>query len=153
MTDAVEQFAKDCIKLPAALKSETAYKDLKKSIDDMTEVLPIVKSLASDAIRDRHWKEILDISKKNIPYDSESFMLKDIFAVRLLDFRDDVEDIAEQAVKQLKLEKQLRDEISKYWEDAEIKIVPLPGKEEPSIITGEISEITEKLEEHMMQLN
>ena len=34
-----------------------------------------------------------------------------------------------------------------------MKIVPLPGKEEPSIITGEIAEITEKLEEHMMQLN
>jgi len=37
----------------------------------------------------------MDISKKTIPYDSETFMLKDIFAVKLLDFKDDVEDIAE----------------------------------------------------------
>ena len=95
----------------------------------------------------------MDISKKTIPYESESFMLKDIFAVRLLDFRDDVEDIADQAEKQQRLEKQLKDDISKYWEDAEMKIVPLPGKDEPAIITGEIAEITEKLEEHMMQLN
>jgi len=95
MVDAVEQFGKDCIKLPAALKSETAYKDLKKSIDDMNDVLPLVSSLARESIRDRHWLEIMEISKKTIPYDSESFMLKDIFAVRLLDHRDDVEDIAD----------------------------------------------------------
>ena len=82
MVDAVEQFGKDCIKLPAALKSEN-------------EVLPLVSSLARESIRDRHWQEIMEISKKTIPYDSESFMLKDIFAVRLLDHRDDVEDIAD----------------------------------------------------------
>jgi hypothetical protein len=38
----------------------------------------------------------------------------------LLTYKEDVEDIAESADKQLKLEIQLREEVSRFWEDAEL---------------------------------
>lgn len=73
MTDTIEQFSKDCAKLPGVLKSWAAYKELKQEIDDMIEILPMVEGLAKDSIRNRHWDEIIEITKEDIPYQEESF--------------------------------------------------------------------------------
>ena len=71
----------------------------------------------------------------------------------LLKFKDDVEDISERADKELKLEKSLNNDVILYWEDAEIEIKMWKGIDSPCILGGNIQDIQEKLEEHMMLLN
>ena len=39
MVEVIEQFAKDCAKLPGPLKQWAAYKELKQEIDDMNTLL------------------------------------------------------------------------------------------------------------------
>lgn len=104
MVEATEVFARDCARLPGSLKSWQAYKELKVEIDEMTEVLPLVYGLAKPSIMERHWLEICDIFKTEIPYNKETFCLRDLLTVKLLDKREDLEDIADSADKQLKLE-------------------------------------------------
>jgi hypothetical protein len=41
----------------------------------MTEILPLVESLAKPSIRPRHWDEVIELTKEEIPYSSESFIL------------------------------------------------------------------------------
>jgi hypothetical protein len=41
----------------------------------MTEILPLVESLAKPSIRPRHWDEVIGLTKEEIPYASESFTL------------------------------------------------------------------------------
>jgi hypothetical protein len=43
MTEQIETFGRDCMKLPGVLKTWDAYKELKQEIDDMTEILPLVE--------------------------------------------------------------------------------------------------------------
>jgi len=75
MNEQIEIFGRDCVKLPGVLKSWAAYQELKKEIDDMTEIIPLVEALAKPSIRPRHWDEIIEITKCEIPYATETFNL------------------------------------------------------------------------------
>jgi len=45
----------------------------------------------------------------------------------LLKYKEDIEDITDSADKQLKLENSLRDDITRFWEDAELEIKTWKG--------------------------
>ena len=121
----------------------------------MTEILPLIKELAKDSIRERHWQEICDITgRTEIPYLTPDIMtLQHLLQANLLQYKEEVEDIADSADKQLKLEHQLKFEIMIFWEEAELEIKPYADILQPCTIAGNIDEIREKLEEHIMQLN
>lgn len=91
--------------------------------------------------------------KQDIPYESESFTLSQLFKCELLKNAEEIEEIAESADKQLKLEKTLREEIIAYWEEAELQIKTWKGVDAPCTLGGNIVDIQEKLEEHLNQLN
>jgi dynein heavy chain len=142
MQETIEGYARDCQKLPGVLKSWDAYKELKQEIDDMTEILPLVEGLTRTAIVARHWEKIISMTKEDIPYTSETFTLQQLLKAKLLNFRDDIEDITESAEKELKqIEIPLRNEISKYWEDAELEIKMWKGVDTPCILGGNIQDI------------
>lgn len=153
MVDTIDQFGRDCTKLPGVLKSWEAYKELKQEIDDMTAILPLIQSLAKPSIRNRHWIEIIELVKQEIPYESESFTLSQLFKCDLLKNAEEIEEIAESADKQLKLERTLREEIIAFWEEAELQIKTWKGVDAPCTLGGNIVDIQEKLEEHLNQLN
>lgn len=99
MKDGIEQFLKDCQKLPSDSRQYPAYKELKQRLDDMETVLPLVESLGQEAIKPRHWEQLQELTGKEIPYDSETFTLKDLLEADLLTVEEDVEDIADSALK------------------------------------------------------
>ena len=88
------------------------------------------------------------MTKEEIPYDSEQFILQQLLNAPLLQFKEDIEDITDSADKQLKLEKQLNEDISEYWESAELEIKDCMGVPVPCTIGGNIQDIQEKLEEY-----
>lgn len=133
MTDQVEKFESECRKLPQKLKDQPAYTDLKKEITDMQELLPLIQGLARDCVKDRHWEEIMEQpgyapleSGYKIPYDQESFVMKNILEANLLTIRDEVEDISDQAEKQERLERGLR-EIDSCWALRDLDIGGMVG--------------------------
>lgn len=153
MADQTETFGKDCAKLPKSLRTWDAYKELKQQIEDFSEIIPLVEAMAKPSIRPRHWDQIIEMTKEEIPYESEQFILSQLLAAPLLQFKEDIEDITDSADKQLKLEKQLNEEISAFWEKAELEIKDWKGVPVPCTIGGNIQDIQEKLEEHIMQLS
>jgi dynein heavy chain len=126
MTDSVEAFQRDMQRLPGALKEKQAFNDLKGTINDMNEIIPLIQGLSKNSIKERHWLEIMDLpqfnKEKPIPYQDENMTLKNVMDANLLQMKDDVEDICDQADKQLKLEKTLM-EIIGTWDDRTLKIV------------------------------
>lgn len=141
MVEQTEIFFRDCQKLPGVLKSWDAYKELKQEIDDMNEILPLVDALARPSIRPRHWDEVIEMTKEDIPYNSETFTLSQLLKANLLAFKDEVEDIADSADKQLKLEVQLNEDVSRFWEDAELQINTWKGVDVPCTLGGNIQDI------------
>jgi dynein heavy chain len=151
MLEAAENFQRDCLRLPGSLKKWLTYTKLKDEVEEMIEVLPLVDGLAKDSIRDRHWEEVIELSKHDIPFNQDNFVLKQLLDAKLINIKEDCEDIADNADKQLKLENQLRNEISAYYDNRSLTIVPLNGV--PSTIGGDIGDIQTDIEDHINQLN
>ena len=84
MQDGIEQFLKDCMKLPSDSKSYPAYIELKQRLEDMNTVLPIVENLGHESINPRHWEQLQELTGKVIPYQEETFTLNDLLQADLL---------------------------------------------------------------------
>ncbi len=152
MKEGIEGFLKDCTRLHSDSKKYPAYKELKQRLDDMEIVLPLVEMLGDRSIKERHWEQLIELTGKDIPYQSETFLLKDLLDADLLTVQEDVEDISDSALKQMKIEKQLREDIDAYWEVAELQINSYQQYDYPCTIGGGVAEHQEKLEDHMMNL-
>lgn len=151
MIDIAEGFQRDCLRLPGPLKKWLTYSKLKAKIEDMIELLPLVEGLAKDSIRDRHWEYLIELTKHDIPYNQENFTLRQLFEANLLGYKEECEDTSENADKQLKLENQLRNDISAYYDTCDLSVLPWNGL--PATIGGDIQEIKQMIEDHMNQLN
>jgi len=152
MTESIEQFQKDCQRLPMDTKKYPAYIVLKQKLDDMDELLPLIENLSDVSVKDRHWEHLISLCNKDIDYTNENFTLKDLLSANLLEFKEDIEDIYDSATKQLKIERQLKEDIEAYWETAEMEVKPYQQFLEPCTIGGSVAIHQEKLEDHIMQL-
>lgn len=102
--EASKRYKEACQNLPKDLKEWQAYKELKNSIENLIALLPIITLLKKDSIKSRHWDTLNEKVPKRIPYDSEQpFLLSDLIEANVLEFVDDVEEIAESADKQKKI--------------------------------------------------
>ena len=63
MIDQIELFSKSCKKLPGPLKGWEAFKELQTEIENMNGILPVIKDLAKQSIRQRHWEEVAKVTK------------------------------------------------------------------------------------------
>lgn len=82
-----------CKKLPKGMKDWKAYEDLKKKIDDFTEVVPTLEAMTNKAMKERHWVRISDLTgfHFDMELDAKNLLLKDIMKAPILKFKDEIE--------------------------------------------------------------
>jgi dynein heavy chain len=114
MIEATNALDMRCRKLPAKLKTWEAYIELRQKITDFQEALPLVDELSKDSVKPRHWNEVIQITGTTFPFEAETFALSNILSSNILEFKEDVEEIADGADKQLGIETKLSD-IKETW--------------------------------------
>ncbi|GMH97336.1 hypothetical protein TrST_g8180 [Triparma strigata] len=114
MVEVTNGFDMRCRKLPKKLKEWEAYLVLRKKITDFQDMLPLVEELSKDSVKPRHWHEIIKLTGTTYPFDSEAFALSHILDSNILEFKEEVEEIAEGADKQLQIETKLA-EVKEMW--------------------------------------
>lgn len=154
MEENAGKYSESCSRLPKDLKEWQAYRDLKNFIDTLKEQLPLIISLKKPSIKSRHWEKIKEITNTKLNYENpEQFYIEDIMAAKLLNFREDVEDITESADKQLKIEAGLA-EINSVWGDMVFEFSTWGKRDTPCMLKGlVVSTILERLEEDQLQLS
>jgi len=153
MQKQIDSFAGRCKKMPKQLREWPAYNELKKEIEDFQEVLPLLMELGKPSIMPRHWQQVMDITGKDLPIDSENFKLQSLIDAQLNEFVDDISDICEGADKQLLIEQKLK-EISVVWEGMLFDFAGWKQRDYPCVlVAGKVGETQEALEETMMNLN
>jgi len=80
-----------CHKLPKALKEWHAYGQLRKTIDDFNEMVPLLDYMANRAMMRRHWKRIQETTGHAFDVDGENFTLRNILEAPLLQHKEDIE--------------------------------------------------------------
>jgi dynein heavy chain len=86
-----------------------AYKGADKLSKDFLNTIPLISLLAAKCMRDRHWEMLKQVTKKDFvpPYADKNLILGGILALNLHEYTADVEEICDQAVKELKIENTL----------------------------------------------
>ena len=146
--DEIERFKKQCISLPKDLKTWQAYTELKVKIESYKEVLPIISELKKPSIRDRHWLKVVDVTGDQIPFDQEEiFVMEDLMKAKILDNKEEIEDICDSADKQVAIKKKL-DELGAYWDYVEFTFAKWKQRESDCVLgMNTVNDILEKLEE------
>lgn len=86
------------------MKDWEAYIELKNKIDDFVETLPLLRMLADKAVIERHWKKLMEITGVTFKLDWDSITLRSIVQMPLLKYYEDVEEVANAAVKEADIE-------------------------------------------------
>lgn len=133
-----------------AMKGWQVYKDIHESMTVMATVLPLVHDLHSDAIRARHWAALARVCNVNsVDPASPKFTLHDMLVLKLHKHQQDIEDIVETAVKELKIEKKLN-EIDGIWSIMELHYSA--HNDTNMFLPRPSDEVVECMEAHQLEL-
>ena len=80
-----------CRKLPRALKEWQAFEELRKTIDDFNEMVPLLELMTNKAMKPRHWQRMADVTGHTFDVENEQFQLKNILEAPLLKYKEDIE--------------------------------------------------------------
>lgn len=151
MTETVTGFSNQCKKLPKSLRDWQAYRDCKKKIDDFVELLPLITSLSSKAMRPRHWQQLQAITGKTFDLREDVFKLGNLLEADLLGKAEDVEDLCNGALKEEQIEQRLA-QTADDWSELVFSFGQYKARGTVILEGGSTSEIVEKLEDSQMQL-
>ena len=93
-----------------------AYKAADKLSKDFLNTIPLITLLAAKCMRERHWEALKQATKKDFvpPYADKELLMGGILALELHEFTADVEDICDQAQKELKIETTVK-QLNERW--------------------------------------
>lgn len=96
-------------------KRANAYLGILDEIKKWIVLLPLIAELRDPAMRDRHWNAIRAKVKKNFTVD-DKLLLQDVYDLNLDNYKEDVEEITDQAKQEAKMEKTLA-KLEEIWKE------------------------------------
>ena len=116
------EYQNRCRKLPKGLKEWPAFQDLKKIIDDFSDICPILELMSNKAMKFRHWQRIENLTKFHFELERVGFALRDIMEAPLLPHKEDIEDICISAMKEKDIEAKLKGVVVE-WSTQELEFL------------------------------
>uniref|UniRef100_H2ZKA8 AAA+ ATPase domain-containing protein n=1 Tax=Ciona savignyi TaxID=51511 RepID=H2ZKA8_CIOSA len=143
-----KRFAKDIRTLDKEARAWDVFGGLDSLVKNMITSLRAVGDLQNPAIRDRHWHELMQAAKVRFTMD-ETTTLADLLKLNLHNFEDEVREIVDKAVKEMGMEKTLR-ELDVTWAAMDFEYEHHQRTQSPLIKSNE--ELVETLEDNQVQL-
>ncbi|XP_043280362.1 dynein beta chain, ciliary isoform X1 [Venturia canescens] len=153
-----KKFAKEIRALDKEMRPWDTYVSLEATVKNMLTSLRAVGELQNPAIRERHWRQLMNSTKKlgNMTPEmtvrfvmDESTTLADLLELSLHECEEEVKNIVDKAVKEMSMEKYLR-ELNVTWAGMEFEreVHPRTG----ATLLRASEELIETLEENQVQL-
>ena len=140
--DELDEESKNQVKLVKGLHKCTRWSKAAKLADkkskDFLNTIPLIQLLAAKSMRERHWTSLKKATKKEFtpPYADKALLLGGLLALKLHEYSGDVEDICDQAVKELKIEMTVL-AISERWKTVIWLMEPYKDTDVPLLRIGE----------------
>lgn len=96
-------------------KRSNTYIGILETIKQWILFLPLVGSLKSPSMRERHWEDLRAKTKADIDFNA-GLQLRYFYDLNLVKIAEDVEEITDQAGQEARMESQLQT-ISAFWKD------------------------------------
>ena len=152
LTKGMDFFATRLKKLPKELKQLPPYNVVAEKIMAFKESIPMFSDLKNDALRERHWKKLMDITGQSFDMNPETFTLEKLFSMNLHSHTEAIGEIVGGAMKELSIENALRD-IENNWKNLRFSVLKYSkGTDDRGYILGAIDEIVTSLDDNAMSL-
>ncbi|XP_073516352.1 dynein axonemal heavy chain 9 isoform X1 [Phyllobates terribilis] len=143
-----KRFAKDIRNLDKEMRAWDAFSGLDNKVKNILTSLRAVAELQNPAIRERHWSQLMQATGVRFTM-GEDTTLADLLKLNLHNFEEDVRGIVDKAVKEMGMEKMLK-ELDSTWSTMNFQYEPHPRTSVPLIKSDE--ELIETLEDNQVQL-
>ncbi|XP_076006843.1 dynein axonemal heavy chain 10 [Genypterus blacodes] len=152
LQDGVEGFIKTMRQLPKGVRALPVAFFLDGRMKEFKESLPLLLDLKNEALRERHWKELMERTGTSFEMNPTTFTLENMFAMELHKYGNVIGDIVTSAVKELSIEKGVK-EIVDTWVNMMFSVQPyFKGSQERGTILGTVDEILLSLDNDAMNL-
>ncbi|XP_021268215.1 dynein heavy chain 10, axonemal isoform X2 [Numida meleagris] len=152
LQEGIEGFLKAFRKLPRQVRSMPAACHLETKLKAFRDSIPLLLDLKNEALRERHWQDLMERTGTRFEMTTETFTLENMFAMELHRHSDIINEIVGTAVKELNVEKAMK-EIAETWEHLKFTVqMYFKGTEKRGFILGSVDEILEILDDNSVNL-
>ncbi|XP_026835009.1 dynein beta chain, ciliary isoform X2 [Drosophila erecta] len=148
MDQECKKFGRELRGLDKSMRTWEPFIFMEASLKNLMTSLRAVTELQNPAIRDRHWIELMQTTKVKFSMD-DSTTLKDLIDLNLHEYEEEVKNIVDKSVKEMAMEKQLRD-IATAWGTMEFG-TDIHDRTSIKLLKAS-EELIETLEDHQGQL-
>ncbi|XP_067084612.1 dynein axonemal heavy chain 10 [Osmerus mordax] len=152
LQEGVEGFTRSLRKLPKEVRALPVAFFLEGRMKEFRESLPLLLDLKNEALRDRHWRELMERTGTSFEMNPDTFTLENMFAMELQKYGSVIGDIVTSAVKELSIEKGVK-EVVDTWESMKFTVQRyFKGTQERGSVLGVVDEILQSLDDNAMNL-
>nr|XP_054773560.1 dynein axonemal heavy chain 10-like [Lytechinus pictus] len=152
LVDGIEGFIKSLKKLPRDIKGSRTAQMVEGRMKEFRDSIPLFVDLKNEALRDRHWKELMTKTGQSFDMNPDTFTLDNLFAMELHNFKEVIADIVTSASKELSIEKGIK-EVTEVWEGMKFNVIKyMKGTQERGHIVGAVDEVMQILDDNSMNL-
>ncbi|KAH9515001.1 Dynein heavy chain 10, axonemal [Bulinus truncatus] len=133
LSKGIDDFIKNLRKLPKSVRSLTPAISLDQVMKQFKESLPLIVDLKSEALRERHWKELMTKTDQYFDMNPKTFTLAGIFSMKLYRFSNLITEIVVAATKEMSIEKvrpvsgDVQLKVRSVSGDVQLKVRPVSG--------------------------
>ncbi|VVC32244.1 Hypothetical protein CINCED_3A002285 [Cinara cedri] len=148
MDTELKRFSKDLKVMDKETRDWSVYIYIENLIKNMMTSLKALIELQNPAMKERHWVELMEVT--NVKFSIEqSTTLNDLLSLNLHKYEDDVKTIVDKSVKEMSMEKSLK-EFTEIWSTMQFEYVSHPRTKVNLLRVRE--ELIEVLEDNQVQL-
>jgi dynein heavy chain len=152
LSDGIDGFMKDYRKIPKAIRALPVGQMLDLKMKQFKNVIPLMVALKNEALRERHWQELMQKTGIEFDMSPDRFTLDNMFAMELHRYQDIAEEIINHAIKELSIEKGVK-QIAETWTNMNFILHKhMKGNEDRGFVVGSTEEIMQVLEDNSMNL-
>jgi dynein heavy chain len=148
----IDTFTTRLRKMPKELKQLPPYNVVAEKVYTFKDAIPLFSDLKNEALRERHWKTLMDMTGISFDMNPESFTLEKLIAMNLHTYADAIGDIVGGAMKELNIENGIK-EIENTWKKMKFTVVKyMKGTDERGFILGAVDDIMTTLDDNAVNL-
>ncbi|XP_076804944.1 dynein axonemal heavy chain 10-like [Clavelina lepadiformis] len=152
LVEGIDGFVKKLKKMAKPVRALPPAQHLDAKMREFKEAIPLFLDLKNEALRERHWKELMLKTGKDFDMNPDTFTLENLFSMQLHNFSDTIAEIVTAAVKELSIEKGLK-EVVETWEAMKFTVIKyMKGTQDRGFILGSIDEVMQILDDNSMNL-
>ncbi|EZA57210.1 Dynein heavy chain 10, axonemal [Ooceraea biroi] len=153
LIDGMEHYIREFRRMPKAVRSMNVGQALDANMKDFKNSIPLFVELKNEAMRERHWQQLMHRTGQYFDMDPDRFTLENMFAMELGKYQDIAQDIVMKAVKELAIERGVK-ELAEVWKSMEFNMVKhYKGAEDRGFILGPLDELNSVLEDNMLTVH